>query len=47
MHTKHLENIGESNVIAALLDEGMLLAKPSFDQFGADLIVFTSVDDQA
>jgi len=47
MYTKHLENIGESFVKATLLEEGMLVSKPSFDQFGADLIVFTSVDDRA
>ena len=47
MYTKHLENIGESSVIAALLEEGLLVSKPLFDQCGADLIVFTSVDDRA
>jgi hypothetical protein len=45
--TKCLEQVGETFVIHSLLDAGILVAKPCFDQSGCDLIGFTSVDDKA
>ena len=47
MDTKRLENIGEIFVINTLLEAGILVSKPLFDQSGGDLIGFTSVDDRA
>jgi len=45
--TKYLEKIGESFITHILLEAGILVAKPLFDQLGSDLIGFTSVDDSA
>ncbi len=46
MDTKRLEQIGETFIVSRLLDVGVLVAKPFFDQAGADLIGFTSIDDK-
>ncbi len=47
MDTKRLEQIGESFIVHKLLDEHILVTKPLFEQLGADLIGFTSIDDKA
>jgi hypothetical protein len=47
MDTKRLEQIGELFIISRLLEEGILVAKPYFEQKGADLIGFKSFDDKA
>jgi hypothetical protein len=47
MDTKLKEIIGESFVVNALLEAGILVSKPLFDQSGADLIGLTSVGDTA
>lgn len=46
MDTKRLEQIGETFVISSLLRADILVAKPHFDQWGTDLVGFTSVDDR-
>jgi hypothetical protein len=47
MDTKRLEQIGETFIVSRLLDGDILVAKPFFDQAGADLVGFTSIDDKA
>lgn len=46
INKKHLDQIGETFITSTLLEAGSLLAKPFFDHHGADLIVFTAIDDQ-
>ena len=46
MDTKRLEQIAETFIVSRLQDAGILVAKPFFDQLGADLIGFTSIDDK-
>lgn len=46
MDTRRLEQIGETLITSALLETGILPAKPFFDHLGADLIGFTSIDDR-
>lgn len=47
MDTERLKQIGESFIVYSLLNAGILVAKPFFDQLGTDLIGFTSIDDKA